>query len=87
MVPQLIGYGTDPELGDYWLARNSWGKYWGEDGYLRQKRESTLECGTNNTPEKGYKCAAPDDGLEVQKVCGMCGLLSSPNYPVDVYAK
>jgi len=27
---QLVGYGTDSMLGDYWLVRNSWSPLWGE---------------------------------------------------------
>jgi C1A family cysteine protease len=36
---QLVGYGTDEETGlDYWLIRNSWGPYWGEEGFIRLRR-------------------------------------------------
>ena len=55
-IYQLVGYGTCPELGDYWLVRNSWGSTWGEDGYIRLRRESTVMCGTNDQPEWGTAC-------------------------------
>ena len=35
---QLVGYGSDPDHGDYWLVRNSWGSAWGEHGYIRLQR-------------------------------------------------
>ena len=45
---QLVGYGTDPKDGDYWLVRNSWGPFWGEDGYIKLKKTDNVECGTNS---------------------------------------
>ncbi len=45
----VVGYGTDPSAGDYWLVKNSWGPDWGESGYIRLGRGSKYapngECG------------------------------------------
>lgn len=55
-VVQLVGYGTDPKLGDYWLIRNSWTPAWGELGYIRIERSSTAPCTPDTTPQDGTGC-------------------------------
>lgn len=40
----LVGFGTDPVWGDYWLLKNSYGSNWGEYGYIRMTRAIQNFC-------------------------------------------
>lgn len=40
----IVGYGTDPNFGGYWIVKNSWGPEWGEGGYFRMAMDDDI-CG------------------------------------------
>eukprot|EP01087_Luapelamoeba_hula_P007912 TRINITY_DN194_c0_g1_i1.p1 TRINITY_DN194_c0_g1~~TRINITY_DN194_c0_g1_i1.p1 ORF type:complete len:371 (+),score=70.69 TRINITY_DN194_c0_g1_i1:42-1154(+) len=76
---QLIGYGSDHKEGDYWIVRNSWTPAWGEDGFIRLKRDSKPHCGIDINPQDGTECK---NGPPTVEVCGTCGVLFDAVYPI-----
>ncbi|XP_063802232.1 cathepsin W-like [Pseudophryne corroboree] len=44
----LVGYARDKDV-PYWIAKNSWGHKWGENGYLRIARGKNI-CGITKYP-------------------------------------
>jgi len=57
----VVGYGTDgASAKDYWKVKNSWGKTWGESGFLRMVRDKNM-CGLALQPSypTGAKAAGP----------------------------
>jgi len=71
----LVGFGQEKEQ-QYWQIQNSWGKGWGEDGFIRLLRHTNQDeskyCGWDESPADGTGCKGGPSKVEV---CGSCGIL------------
>ncbi|CAI5468228.1 unnamed protein product [Closterium sp. Yama58-4] len=47
----IVGYGVDKVNGPYWVIKNTWGRAWGENGYMYLAMTSGAgKCGINQIP-------------------------------------
>ncbi len=58
---------------------------WGGEGYIRLKKQSNAQWGTDSTPIDGTACVG-GPGNDEQTVCGQCGVLFDNSYPLGAYA-
>ena len=45
----VSGYGTTDEGHEYWLVKNTWSAYWGDQGYIKIARHPQ-DCGIATQP-------------------------------------
>lgn len=79
----VVGFGEDATGTSYWLIRNSWGRGWGQGGYMRLLRyEEDGYCGLDTDAHKGIACDGEPDEV---RVCGMCGIHFDSVIPGKVF--
>jgi len=82
----LVGYGKEGQQGFYQI-QNSWGKLWGEQGFIRLHRHGDHDegayCGWDEKPSDGTGCKG---GPSKVWTCGSCGILYDsvvPNFALS----
>jgi len=83
----LMGY-KEPKDGNrgFWKVKNSWGEYWGENGYIRIEMRTNEEahCGWDYDTHQGLACEGDPDKAWV---CGTSGILYDSVYPTGLHLK
>lgn len=76
----LVGFGNSSGTG-YWHILNSWGRGWGEGGFIRMAMTDSegSYCGMDDQPQLGTACKNETAPV---RVCGTCGILYDTSLPL-----
>eukprot|EP00887_Chlorella_sp_A99_P008183 scaffold12.g8183.t1 len=74
-VISVVGWDAEPGGDQFWIARNSWGRYWGEEGYFKVPTSSAMggQGGSYNLGIENHCRWAVPDGWRDAASLGLTG--------------